>query len=84
MKPLTEKTVRLLSRSGLVLIFLAMAGSFAMAAFSFSGNVQQQTFKELMGVLFLAVTGIAVYYMSLGFFGWVILKNKNVKAAAAS
>ncbi len=78
MKPISKRTIKLLSRSGLVLIFLSMGGSFAMAALSIaSGGIEEQAWTELFGLLFLAVLGIAVYYMALAFFGWVEIRNKN-------
>jgi len=77
MQGITDKSIRLLSRSGFILIFLSMAGSFAMAAISASGNVQQQAWNELFGLLFLAVLGIAVYYLSLSLFGWLFVRAKT-------
>jgi len=82
MQPITPKTIKLLSRSGLVLIFLSMLGSFVMAVMSVSGNVQVQAWDELFGLLFLAVMGIAVYYLTLSLFGWFILKGKNQPQAS--
>ncbi len=77
MQPLTEGTIKLLSRSGFVLIFLSLIGSFAMAAITVSGNIQEQTWDQFFGVLFLAVIGIATYYLSLSLFGWVLLRAKK-------
>ena len=78
MKPLNSKTIKLLSRSGLVLIFLSMGGTFAMAALSIaSGGVEEQAWTELFGLLFLAVLGIAVYYMALAFFGWMEVRKRG-------
>jgi hypothetical protein len=76
MQLITNKTIRLLSRSGFVLIFLLMVGSFAMAALSAAGNVKEQAWNEMFGLLFLAVLGIAVYYLALSLFGWMMLKRK--------
>ena len=69
-----EKTVRLLSRSGLFLLFLSMAGSFTMATLSVSTRVEENSWNELFGVLFLTIMGISVYYIVLGFFGWYMLR----------
>ena len=80
MQPINEKTIKLLSRSGLVLIFLSMIGSFVMAAMSASGNLKGQSWEEIFGTLFLAIMGIAVYYMALSLFGWIVIKGRpNVK-----
>lgn len=82
MQPITKKTIKLLSRSGFVLIFLLMAGSFAMAALSAAGNIREQAWNEMFGLLFLAVLGIAVYYLALSLFGWMMLKRRpNVSPA---
>ncbi len=77
MQPITEKTIRLLSRSGFVLIILSMAGSLAIATISVSGNVQPQYWDEMFGTLFIAVSGIAVYYLALSVFGWAIVRKKK-------
>ena len=83
MKPLGRKTIRLLSRSGLVLIFLSMGGSFVMATLSIAaGGVEEQAWTELFGLLFLAVLGIAVYYMALAFFGWMEIRGRNQSPSA--
>ena len=76
MQTINEKTIKLLSRSGLVLIFLSMIGSFAMAATSASGNLKGQRWEEIFGTLFLAIMGIAVYYMALSLFGWIVIKGR--------
>lgn len=81
---MTDKTIRLLSRSGLVLVFLSMVGSFAMAAMSVSGNVGEQAWNEMFGILFLAIMGIATYYLSLSLFGWLLLRTKKASASAIS
>ncbi len=77
MQPITEKTIRLLSRSGLVLIFLSIAGSLAMATIRVSGNVQPQAWNEMFDTLFLAVSAIAVYYLALSVFGLAIVRKKK-------
>ena len=78
MKPLNSKTIKLLSRSGLVLIFLSMGGSFVMATLSIAaGGIEEQAWTELFGLLFMAILGISVYYMALAFFGWMEIRNKN-------
>ena len=78
MKPLNSKTIKLLSRSGLVLIFFSMGGSFVMAALSItSGGVEEQAWTELFGMLFLTVLGISVYYMALAFFGWMEIRKRK-------
>ncbi len=78
MKPFSSKTIKLLSRSGLILIFLSMGGSFAMATLSIAaGGIEEQTWIELFGLLFMAILGISVYYMALAFFGWMEIRNKN-------
>lgn len=83
MKPLSIKTIKLLSRSGLVLIFLSMGGSFVMATLSIAAEgIEEQTWTELFGLLFLAILGISVYYMALAFFGWMEIKNKNKQPSA--
>lgn len=76
MQPINEKTIKLLSRSGLVLIFLLMIGSFAMAAMSASGNLNGQNWEDIFGTLFLAIMGIAVYYLALSLFGYLIIKTR--------
>ena len=82
MQAITKKTVKLLSRSGFVLLFLLMVASFAMAALSAAGNVREQAWNEMFGLLFLAVLGIAVYYLALSLFGWMTLKGRpNVSSA---
>lgn len=78
MKPISEKTVRLLSRSGLVLLFLSMAGSFAMAALSISAKFEEQAWNEMFAMLFTTVMGISVYYIVLAFFGWFVLRKRRV------
>jgi len=82
MKPITSKTIRLLSRSGLVLIFLSMIGGFALAAMRISRNLEEQTWNQFFGLLFLAVSGIAIYYISLSVFGWIFLKGQSASAAS--
>ena len=78
MKPINSKTIKLLSRSGLVLIFLSMGGSFVMATLSIaSGGIEEQAWTELFGLLFMAILGISVYYLALAFFGWMEIRNKN-------
>ncbi len=77
MQVISEKTIKLLSRSGLVLIFLSMAGSFVMAAMTISGDATSQQWEQLFGTLFMAVMGIAVYYLALSLFALIILKKKN-------
>jgi len=81
MNPLTPKTLKMLSRSGLILIFLSMIGSFAMAAMSINKSIAENTWNEFFGVLMLAVSGIAVYYLSLAIFGWVLMKAKKASPA---
>ena len=76
-----EKTVRLLSRSGLFLLFLSMAGSFTMATLSVSTRVEENSWNELFGVLFLTIMGISVYYIVLGFFGWYMLRRQHASTA---
>ena len=76
-----EKTVRLLSRSGLFLLFLSMAGSFTMATLSVSTRVEENSWNELFGVLFLTIMGISVYYIVLGFFGWYMLRRQHATTA---
>jgi hypothetical protein len=83
MDPFNEKTVKLLSRSGLFLLFLSMAGSFAMATLSISARVEEQSWNELFGMLFLAVLGISVYYIALGGFSWVVLRKKKAESPVA-
>ena len=83
MQPISDKTVKLLSRSGLVLIFFSMIGSFAMATITVSSNVQQQAWNELFGLLFLAIMGIAIYYIALSLFGLVLMKSKKASASLA-
>lgn len=82
MQAITKKTIRLLSRSGFVLIFLLMVASFAMAALSAAGNVREQAWNEMFGLLFLAVLGIAVYYLALSLFGWMTLKRRPSPSSA--
>ena len=83
MQQISKKTIKLLSRSGLILIFLSMAGSFVMATLSItSGGVEEQAWLELFGMLFLAVLGIAVYYMALALFGWMEVRKKNQPSSA--
>ena len=77
MQPITEKTIRLFSRSGFVLIFLSIAGSLAVVTISVSGNVQQQAWNEMFDTLFLAVSAIAVYYLALSVFGWAVIRKKK-------
>ncbi len=78
MQPISNKTIRLLSRSGLILMFFSMGGSFVMATLSIaSGGVEEQTWAELFGMLFLAVLGISVYYLVLAFFGWMEIRRKK-------
>ena len=77
MQPINEKTIRLLSRSGFVLIILSMAGSLAIATIRVSGNVKPQFWNEMFTTLFLAVSAIAVYYLALSVFGWVIVRKKK-------
>lgn len=77
MQPINEKTIKLLSRSGFVLIILSMAGSLAIATIRVSGNVQPQFWNEMFNTLFLAVSAIAVYYLALSVFGWAIVRKKK-------
>ena len=77
MQPINKKTIRLLSRSGFVLIILSIAGSLAIATIRVSGNVQPQTWNEMFNTLFLAVSAIAVYYLALSVFGWAIVRKKK-------
>ncbi len=77
MRPITEKTVKVLSTSGFVLIVPSMIGSFALAASSVSRNIQAEAWNDIFGLLFLAVMGIGVYYLALSLFGWAVLKTKK-------
>lgn len=81
MQSINGKMVRLLSRSGLFLLFLSMAGSFAMATISVSAKMEEQAWNELFGMLFLTVLGISVYYLALGFFSWFVLRKKHASSA---
>ena len=82
MQPINEKTVVLLSRSGMMLVFLSMIGSFAMAAMSASGNLRGQNWEDIFGTLFLAIMGIAVYYLALSLFGYIALKRRTSARAS--
>lgn len=81
MQPINEKTVKLLSRSGLFLLFMSMAGSLSMATISVSAKMEEQAWNELFGMLFLTVLGISVYYLALGFFSWFVLRKKRAETA---
>ena len=81
MEPINEKTVRLLSRSGLFLLALSMSGSFAMAALSVSAKFEEQSWNEMFAMLFFAVLGISIYYIALGFFGWFVLRKQHASTA---
>ena len=51
MKPLDKKTIKLLSRSGLVLLFLSMGGSFVMAALNMaSEGIEEKTLIEIFAI----------------------------------
>lgn len=77
MQRIDSGTIKLLSRSGFVLIFLSIAGSFAMASMSVSGAMQQEVWNDFFAKLFTAVMGIAVYYVALGLFSWVFVKSQK-------
>jgi Ca2+/H+ antiporter len=77
MQGITRKNVTLLSRSGLVLLILSMLGSFALATFRTTGSLGEETWSELFNLLFIAVLGIATYYLALSFFSWSLLKGKQ-------
>ncbi len=60
-----------------------MGGSFAMATLSIAlEGIEEQTWTELFGLLFLAVLGISVYYMALAFFGWMEIRRKGEPPSA--
>jgi len=80
MHSMDYRTIKLLSRSGFVLIFLSMGGTFAMAALRISEPTTMTVWQGLLGNLFLAIAGIAVYYLSLGVFAWTLAKKRSKKA----
>jgi len=80
MKAITSKTIKLLARSGFVLIFLSMLGSIAIAAVRLSGPVQENWWQQMVGTFSFAIAGIAVYYISLAALAVVFIRSKK-KAA---
>jgi LPXTG-motif cell wall-anchored protein len=77
MKPITPSTIKLLARSGFVLIILSMLGSVAIAAVRISGPVQENWWQQMIGTMSFAVAGIAVYYISLAALAWLFVRKKN-------
>ncbi len=77
MKPITPKTIKLLARSGFVLIFLSMLGSIAIAAVRISGPVQRNWWQQMIGTFSFAVAGIATYYISLAVLAWIFVRSKK-------
>jgi len=77
MNPITGNTVKLLSRSGLILIFFSMVGGLAMASMRVSGSLEGQEWNDTFMLLFIAVLGIATYYLALSLFSWGLLKKKG-------
>lgn len=73
----TLRTVKLLSRSGLILIILSMGGSVAMAAARVSGPVEATAWEGMLGSLVQVVAGIAVYYIALAIFAWLFVIRKG-------
>ena len=84
MKPITENTIKLLSKSGFILIFFSITGSLAMASMRVEGSLKGQTWNDMFMMLFTAVLGIAIYYLALSLFSWSLAKKKKRKAQAVA
>ena len=69
--------IKLLARSGVVLIILSMLASVAIAAIRISGPVQENWWQQTIGTFSLAITGIAVYYISLAGLAWLLIRRKK-------
>lgn len=78
MQPLTNKTLKLFFGSGAVLFLLCFAGVFmlAWASVSHPGNAFWSYFFFL---LVAGTSSIALYYLLIAFFGWVLLQKKGQK-----
>ena len=82
MQGITNKSVKLLSRSGLVLLLFSMLGSFALAAVRVSGGMGAETWADLFNLLFIAILGIATYYLAMSAFTWIMVSKKDPKSTS--
>jgi len=80
MQRITKKSVKLLSGSGVILLFFAVAGSLAMASMRASGSLKGQALDNWFAMLFTVVLGISAYYLALALFSWAAIKKDVAKA----
>ncbi len=81
MQPLRDGTLKLFFVSGTMLVILCVVGSFALTALAVNSIVEKVWFRFFY-LLVAGVSAIALYYLLIAFFGWLLLKRARKKAAA--
>jgi len=84
MNVLGQGSVRLLLVSGLVLLFIALIGVFALAMLAVSDAPESAWNTYFFYLLDIAIAAIAVYYVAIGIVGWMLLKKKGKKVSLSS
>jgi len=78
MEPITDDTIKVVSASGAVLVVLSLIGTIVVL-YAFLSSSQIDVWGNWLNTLFLALFGIAIYYLAFSLLSWILLKNKKVR-----